>query len=113
MKFAPLDPRIWKQRAAVVLHIGGWTNLLAECDRMLQSYPQSAPFWNSKARALEGMEQFEGALEACDHALESLSAHIETESDQSLREEVLQRRARALECLGQIAEMEPDKVAAH
>jgi hypothetical protein len=113
VKFAPLDTSIWEQRVEVVLHTGGWTNLLAESEQMLQSYPEMICFWNSKARALEGLEQFQAAQEACSHALESLDAHAEPPPDPSLRQEILERRARALNRLGRTAEAELDKPAAH
>jgi len=112
VKFAPLDARVWRQRIDVVLHTGGWTNLLAESERMIELHPGNAYFWNSKARGLEAIEQWDAMLAACDRTLEIWHREKHFQADRDLRRDTLFKRIIAFRQLGRLAEAGADNTVA-
>lgn len=59
VKFASESSLPWQQRIEVIQHTGGWTQLMAEAEQVIQSQPANAYAWISRSRCLTELGQFE------------------------------------------------------
>ncbi len=59
VKFASDRSQPWQRRIEVMEYTGGWTQLLAEAELVIQSQPANAGAWIAKSRCLTALGQFE------------------------------------------------------
>ena len=62
-------PVAWLRKATALSHLKRYEEMLATCDRGLR-VNQSFYFWNCQGLALDGLEEYEKAIEAYDRAIE-------------------------------------------
>lgn len=62
-------PEAWLRKATALSHLKRYEEMLATCDRGLQ-VNQSFYFWNCKGLALEGLKQYEQAIQAYEQAIQ-------------------------------------------
>jgi len=113
VRFAPGQWESWHQRQQFLEHTGGWTDVLAEAESVIQVHPNNHYAWNFKGVALQKSAQWDAAILGLTRALEIGNMQKRFDSEPLVRRYILLGRANSFRQSGRLAEAAADTAASY